>query len=313
MTITIYTDLILPETVMAAGVRGKQIRRNSRVTTQGGYVSANIVWSRTLREFEIGYIPMLPSAWADIEGLHEITEGGAIGFLMQDPKDRGVSYANGGLQAFVGGVATGTPGVGNGGPTYRLAKIYRFTGSSRVKSKPITRPVTGSVGVQRNAAAVTEGSGAGEIDVDLTTGVVTFEPDDEQTVIGFQNNFFSANFTLAAELTGVGIGDYLYIDGMTGADAGSVNGLSYLVTNLSVDSSGAVYTVDGEWYYYFALDVSGTGYQYPQPSDVLTAQADYYVPVHFANDDIDWEIVRSGPEDGRLIAGPSVLLREVRE
>lgn len=31
----------------------------------------------SLRKYDLGFVPMLPAQWAAIEGLHEVTEGGA--------------------------------------------------------------------------------------------------------------------------------------------------------------------------------------------------------------------------------------------
>ena len=45
----------------------------------------------------------------------------------------------------------------------------------------------------------------------------------------------------------------------------------------------------------------------------LTWSGSFHVPVHFASDEIDWELVRSGPMDTRLMAGPSVTVMEVAE
>jgi len=39
----------------------------------------------------------------------------------------------------------------------------------------------------------------------------------------------------------------------------------------------------------------------------------FYVPVHFRDDSIDWDLVRSGNMSDRLIDGPSVVLKEIRE
>jgi hypothetical protein len=39
----------------------------------------------------------------------------------------------------------------------------------------------------------------------------------------------------------------------------------------------------------------------------------YYTPVHFADDFIDWDLIAPGGVDSRFLAGPSVLLQEVRE
>lgn len=39
----------------------------------------------------------------------------------------------------------------------------------------------------------------------------------------------------------------------------------------------------------------------------------FYVPVHFLDDSIDWEMLAGGSMDQRLLAGPSVVLQEIRE
>jgi hypothetical protein len=40
-----------------------------------------------MREFDIATIPLQRGDWEYIESIHEITEGGAYGFLLEDPKD----------------------------------------------------------------------------------------------------------------------------------------------------------------------------------------------------------------------------------
>jgi uncharacterized protein (TIGR02217 family) len=127
VSITVFSNVVLPNAVIQAGVRGKQIRRNSRVTTVNGAEHINIVWSQTLREFEIGIVPMLRTAWQDIEALHEITEGGAYGFLMEDPKDQAVAAGEGVV-------------VGLTSTTFQLNKRYMDAGSGRSKNRKITRP-----------------------------------------------------------------------------------------------------------------------------------------------------------------------------
>lgn len=42
-------------------------------------------------------------------------------------------------------------------------------------------------------------------------------------------------------------------------------------------------------------------------------EGDFYVPVHFINDYIEWEIVRGGPTDSMMARGPSAMLQEIRE
>lgn len=99
-TITVLSDVVLPDIVLTAGVRGRQIRKNERTQTVSGSVQVNVRWDYTLREFEVGYVPMLPAAWSAIEGLFEVTDAGAYGFLMLDPKDSSVAVADGKLISY---------------------------------------------------------------------------------------------------------------------------------------------------------------------------------------------------------------------
>lgn len=210
MAITVYTDVILPSGVLAGGVRGKQIRSNARTGARNGGMQINVNWARTLRQYELGVSPMTVEQWQAIEGLHEVTEGGAFGFLMSDPKDASASLANGRVS-----LVSGT--------TYQLQKRYTSAGSTRTKDRKITRPIA--------ADFVLQASGV--------------------TVAG-------ANYTL-----------------------NTVTG------RLTIPSAPAAAT--------------------------LTWSGSFYVPVHFASDDIDWELVRSGPMEARLMAGPSVTVMEVAE
>ena len=208
--ITVYTDTILPNSILAAGVRGKQIRSNARSAAFNGSMQINVNWARTLRQYELGVVPLTVEQWQTIEGLHEVTEGGAFGFLMQDPKDASATLANGRVT-----LVSGT--------TYQLQKRYTSAGSTRTKDRKITRPIASGFVLQ--AAGV--------------------------TVPG-------ANYTLNT---------------VTGT--------------LTIPSAPAFAT--------------------------LTWSGSFHVPVHFASDEIDWELVRSGPMDTRLMAGPSVTVMEVAE
>lgn len=206
MAITIFSDVILPNRVVTAGIRGKQIRRNSRVTTDNGAESINIVWTQTLREYELGFMPMQREAWQDIETLHEITEGGAYGFLMEDPKD---GYVDNGRFAAL----TST--------TFQLYKRYIHAGSARTKDRKITRPRT-------------------------TSGTL--------------------------RISGVPTSSY------------------------TVDEETGIFTVPSAP---SAASLTWTGF--------------FYVPVHFMDDTIDWEMIAGGAPDARFLAGPSVMLQEIRE
>ena len=210
MPITVLSDIILPPTVIIAGLQGSNVRSNTRAMNQGGFGQINVNWTRTLRQYQLGFVAMLPSEWTFIEGLHEVTEGGAFGFLLLDPKDQKCTAAQGRL--------VGTPGTA--GP-YRLDKRYSSVGTTRFKDRTITRPVP--------------------------AGLLCF-----------------------------------------------VNGTSRAYT-LNTTTGAITFTVA------------------PITTDVLTWSGTFHVPVHFLEDSLPWELVRSGQADTRLIMGSSITLQEVRE
>ena len=225
MSITVLADVIMPSSIVAAGIRGKNRRSNVRVISNSGQMQINVNWSRTLREYELGVVPLSPQQWAQIEALHEVTEGGAYGLLLQDPKDYQVAAGSGLLWGLKDGANTGVVGKGvldlN---TYNLMKRYTVTGTSRSKDRFITRPHT-VTHIFLNGTPLT----GSDYTLNTATGVVTFV------------------------------------------------GLSLVAT------------------------------------DTLTWSGTFYVPVHFVDDFIDWDMVLSGDFDARLIAGPNVAFEEVRE
>lgn len=310
MSLVVLSDLVLADGVIAAGVRGRNKRSNTRALDGGGFAKVNINWSRTLREFELGVVPMLPQQWQQIEALFEATDGGAYGFLLRDPKDATVRAGEGLLQPWdtATGQALGTIGQGFGVPSYRLHKRYTF--GARNTDRLITRPL-GSPTVLRSAVAATVGTGAGQIGQALDTGTVTFVPDVSQAIasiaVGASTVLTFADGTGA--VAALAVGQRVYLTGITGTAAALLNGLSHAITarnaatftlTIGVNTTGLTAT-------------AGTAAKYPQTTDTLTWTGAFYVPVHFASDDLDWDILRSGPADTRIIAGPSVTLLEVRE
>ena len=206
--ITVFADVVIQNSIIAAGIRGKNMRKNARVPVDNGAESINIVWDQTLREFELGFKPMIVSAWQAIETLHEITEGGAFGFLMEDPKDRQVTD----------GVVSSLTST-----TFQLYKRYLDAPSGRFKLRKITRP----------------------------------------RASGF-----------APSISGVPIAPANY----------TLNVTTGIITIPSAPAASAV-----------------------------TWTGSIYVPVHFADDNIDWTLVVAGAYDARFLAGPSVMLKEIRE
>ena len=206
MPITVYADVILSTAILGAEITGKNLRFNSRVMTDNGFESVNIVWSQTLHEYTLGVVPMSLSTWQTVETIHEVTEGGAYGFLLLDPHDSSTSD----------GVCTGVTST-----TFQLYKRYLHAASGRFKNRKITRPIASGFVIKNSGTTVTAYT------LDTTTGIVTIPA-----------------APTAANLTWTG---------------------------------------------------------------------SFYVPVHYLEDTIAWDLVRGGASADRLIAGPNVVLREVRE
>lgn len=209
MAITVFADVLFPNTVLAAGARGKNMRLNSRVTTDSGNESINVVWTKSLRQYEVGIVPLRVDQWQAIETLHEITEGGAYGFLLEDPKDNAVA----------GGVLTRvSAGV------FQLVKRYSHVASGRTKDRNITRPRAAGFVLTQSGAPLVVGT---DYTLDVLTGLVSIAANPDPTTLAWSGRFL--------------------------------------------------------------------------------------VPVHFVDDGIDWELSAAGASDSRFLAGPSVLLQEVRE
>lgn len=201
MSITVYADVIMPYSVLAAGVRGRNMRRNVRTQAQNGTMQINVAWSRTLRQFELGTVPMKVEAWQAIEGLHEVTEGGAFGFLMEDPKDSSATFATGKALA-----------IPSSTTTFQLVKRYTSAGSTRTKDRPITRPRGGS-----NFALKINGVLSGSYSLNTTTGIVTIGSAPSAGTITWEGGFYvPVHFSsdeIDWELTVAGNLDQRYLTG----------------------------------------------------------------------------------------------------
>jgi len=307
MSLTVFPDVVLSASIIAAGIRGKNMRSNIRVTSTSGEMQINVRWARTLRQYELGVVPLSPDQWAQIEALHEVTEGGAFGFLLQDPKDRAAAAGEGFLQSYSGGLLLGAVGHGYGVPTYRLVKRYSVSGTSRFKDRLITRPKS-SPQLAKNGVALAYGTGAGQFSIAADTGLVTINEDASAylasatvgatTTLNFGTGSFASLFS---------VGGRVWLQGVVGTASALLANKSHEV--LSVSGNTLVINANTT-----GLSLtSALGMRYPQPADTLSWSGEFYVPVHFMEDEIDWDLARPGDIEDRLIAGPSVVLQEVRE
>lgn len=208
MSLIVFSDLVMPNSIMVAGAAGARARVNTRTRNQGGYATVNVVRDVTLRTYQIGTAPMLPDLAATVVAIHEATDAGAFGFLLEDPVDNRVSAAEGKI-------------ILNADDVFQLWKRYTAPGGSRARDRRITRPLAGWV-VYEDGVPM-----GGGVSIDLDTGVVTITDPDEE----------------------------------------------------------AVYTWSGR----------------------------FYVPVHFRDDVLEWDLVVAGNYESRRVAMNSIYLDEIRE
>jgi hypothetical protein len=306
MTIVVYGDVILPKRIVLAGASGRLTRSNDRSMNQGGYATTNATRDVTLREYSFGVKAMRLAYWSEIEGIWEVTDSGAYGFLIEDPTNSTVVANRSALQGYMAGVEFGTPGFGNGTPLYGLRQLRKAASSTRTKARAVTRP-NGTPSLLRGGSPVAVGVAAGNVSLSAAPVYVTFVADASQNVSAVTVGA-TTQVTLASALPGLVVGGRLWLQDLTGADAALLNNLSHEITNISTNTYTLATNTAGK-----TIAAAGTGKKYPQPDEALTWSGTFYVPVQFADDELDWNLARPGNEEDRLVMGPSTRLLEVRE
>lgn len=305
MTIQIK-NIVMPESVLVSALSGTRMRKNTRTQNVGGYATVNADRDWTQRRWQIATQPLTQALASSIIGIYEVTDAGTFGFLIFDPVDSTVSAAEGLLQGLMLGVESGAAGFGNGCPTYGFRKVYIANGSILGGTNPITRPY-GTPAVTRGGSPVTVGAAAGNISLSAGPVYVTFVADASANVNAIAPGA-TTSVTLASALAGLAIGGRLWLENLTGTHASLLNSQSHQITNIV----GATYTLAtntaGK-----TITAAGTGKKYPQPTEALGWSGSYYVPVHFRDDDLEWELFHGGPAPARLVSFTSCYLDEVRE
>jgi uncharacterized protein (TIGR02217 family) len=159
-TVQVLPDVVLSNAVVSAGLKGKNRRKNTRVTVASGAQFINVDWATTLREYELSTVPLRRADWAYIEELFEITDAGAFGFLMLDPKDQAAGVGEGIVYDL-------------GGGTYQLYKRYTHKATGRYRDRKITRPIFAGSVLYVDGAPVDPGTG---YVLDQSTGQLSAVP-----------------------------------------------------------------------------------------------------------------------------------------
>lgn len=307
MTIQVLDNVIVPMSVLLAGVIGTHARKNVRGVNQGGYATVNVVRDVTMRGYQIGIAPMFAVDAAKVLNLREVTDAGAFGMLMEDPIDSTVSVSQGALQGYQQGAEFGVPGFGNGGPLYGLRKLYNTNGSPRTYARALTR-MRGTPSLFRGGTPVTIGGGAGQAALSAGPVYATFTPDTTRSITALTVGA-TTQVALTSAIAGLVVGGRLWLQDMTGADAALLNNMSHEITGIASNVYTLVVNTAGKTITYGSAEA----HKYPQPDEALTWSGDFYVPVHFRDDAIEWELVTGGQRDARMVQIPSCYLDEIRE
>ena len=226
---------------------------------------SNVNGAQAWREYSFA-MPAIGTAEFALLEAHYLACTTAHQFRFEDFEDYICLQANG----FLGKAAAGT-----GMPTYQLHK--RYVTGSLIEWRAIRKPKASGNTIYRNSSPATAGASAGNYALDSTTGIVTWVADGSQSVSSHAVGA-SHQVTLSGAIAGLAIGGKLYLSGVTGTAASTLNGLAHTITNivsatytLSVGTAGLTAT-------------SGTGFKYPQPTDTLAWAGAFDVPVAYEAD-----------------------------
>lgn len=274
------------------------------VAVRAGFESRNENWSQARHRLTLSHEPLTQTAHDALLDHFHAVGGRAYGFRVKNWFDYKLTTANAGLVGLHGSSQVGTFGVGHGTPTYQICKRHTRGALSRVR--PITKPVATPT-VYRAAGAVAVGSGAGQVTINTATGIATFGADATRTVsavtVGATTQITVSGSTMAQ----VGIGDRLYLSGLTGADAALLNSLSHAVTNVA----GLIYTISTNTSGKTIAAGSGVAAAYPQADETLTVAGEFDLPMRFTSDEAQLQVLDRGVS-GIWYAWSGIELIEVR-
>ena len=300
-----FAEVRIDEGLIVYGATGGASYLTDIVEVNSGYEYRNSIWSYPKGKWDLGQRDMMPKDMQTIVAFHHARRGRYEGFRFKDWADFSASHTTVTLPyvstqgAMLGITPTGyaTTDAGTGYPTYQLNKNY--TSGASTTYRKIQKPVAGTVIPWRGSAAVVAGSAAGNFSVDTTTGIVTFVPDTSEVVSAITTGS-STIFTVPVALP-IGLTGLVYLTGFTGTGAALVNGIAHTVTfiggagpynyTISTNTAGAVITVNA----------SSLAQVYPQPTDAMTADFQFDVPVRFDVDKLDREFIAA------FITTPTVI------
>jgi uncharacterized protein (TIGR02217 family) len=253
---------------ISAGMESGPSWNTQVVIIRSGYEQRNQEWSASRMRFNIGTAITSPEELAEVISWMRALRGQAHGFRIKDWTDYSttVSDDNGYVN---------TDGLGSGASTGQLYKYYAVGALS--ESRIINKPVTGTVTVYMDGVSIS-------VSVDTTTGIVTYSAalDSASVTAATPASGDATTLTINDSLSGLQVGDKVYISGITGSIGNTLNGSAHTVQGISgspetvldlaVDTTGLSYSS------------GGTAALYPQARHSLRWAGEFDVPVRFGTD-----------------------------
>ncbi|MBA3353335.1 MAG: DUF2460 domain-containing protein [Pyrinomonadaceae bacterium] len=270
-----------PECV-SLGALVKPRYKSNVIMLASGAKRANIEWANGLHSFDFTHGAMDQTQHDSILNFFHAIQGRGNQFRVKDYSDFSTDIDTGILVPISAGRVVGTVGAGYGVIGYVVAKLY--SSGALATYRLLQKLVSGTV-FYRNGSPITIGGGPGSIvAIDTTTGQVNFVPDQTRGIsahaVGAAHQLtvstaFSPNFV---------IGQRVYITGVTGTAATTLNNLSHAITNVA----GAVLTISTATTGLTAT--GGTAEFFPQVTDTLRVVTEFDVPCRFSSDEAAFEI-----------------------
>lgn len=262
-------ELRFPEDISFRATGGPSF--NTTVVVSGsGKEQRTRNWLKERLKWDVAHAARLPEQYGRLASFFRLAAGKANDFRYKDWSDYQADFTNG-----VVGL-----GVGTGEPTLQLGKIYTFAGASSVR--PIFKPTQdGTLAVRKNGTLLTEGSSAGNFEVDLSNGRIVFTTTVTKNITGISQ---AASAVVTSAAHGFTNGQIVWLTGIGGMV--DMNFRAVTVSSKTTDTFATGIDTSAS----DAYTSGGTIKFYPQPSDVLTASFQFDVAVRFDTDEMVGEI-----------------------
>lgn len=226
----------------------------------------NVNSAQAWRQYSFVMPAINTTEFATLEAHYLAVKGVGHQFRLEDWADYVCAQADGFL---------GQSSAGTGMPTYQLHK--RYVTGSLTEWRAIRKPKASGNTIYRNGSPSTAGASAGNYALDSTTGIVTWVA-DSSSAVSVHTIGASHQVTLGGALAGLAIGGKLYLSGVTGTAATTLNGIAHTISNIS----GSTYTLSTSTTGLTAS--SGTGFKYPQATDTLAWAGSFDTPVSYESE-----------------------------